>query len=97
MRRRRLSQASGSFERNGCASSCHSRETAKTGEARLLDRSGKPIGVTVGVSERADAGIRWLVADLNPAPLGAGDYVVELSADRDGRRDVIVTAIRIVQ
>jgi VWFA-related protein len=72
-------------------------ERAKPGEARLLDRAGKPLGVTVAVSERADAGIRWLVADLNPAPLGAGDYVVELSAERDGRRDVVVTAVRIVQ
>ena len=71
-------------------------ETARTGEARLLDRAGKPIGVAVVVSERTD-GIRWLVADLNPAPLGAGDYVVELSAERNGRRDVVLTAIRIVQ
>jgi VWFA-related protein len=71
--------------------------TSKAGEARLLDRSGKPIGVTVAVTERTDAGTRWLVADLNPAPLGAGDYVVELSAERDGRRDVVVTAVRIVQ
>jgi VWFA-related protein len=72
-------------------------ETAKPRDARLLDRAGKPLGVTVAVSERTDAGSRWLVADLNPAPLGAGDYIVELSAERDGRRDVVVTAIRIAQ
>ncbi len=72
-------------------------DTAGSAGARLLDRAGKPLPVVVAVSERTDAGIRWLVADLNPAPLGAGDYVVELSAERDGRRDVVVTAIRIVQ
>ncbi len=72
-------------------------EAAGSTEARLLDRTGKPLGVAVAVSERTDAGIRWLVADLNPAPLATGDYVVELSAERDGRRDVVVTAIRIVQ
>jgi hypothetical protein len=72
-------------------------ETTKPGEARLLDRAGKPLGLSVAVTERTDAGIRWLVADLNPAPLGAGDYIVELSAERDGRRDVVVTAIRVAQ
>ncbi len=72
-------------------------ETAGSAQARLLDRAGKPLGVAVAVSERTDAGIRWLVADLNPAPLGAGDYVVELSAERDGRRDIVVTAIRVVR
>lgn len=72
-------------------------EAAGSAEARLLDRTGKPLGVAVAVSERTDAGIRWLVADFNPAPLAAGDYVVELSAERDGRRDVVVTALRIVQ
>ena len=72
-------------------------ETAGSAGARLLDRAGKALPVVVAVSERTDADIRWLVADLNPAPLGAGDYVVELSAERDGRRDVVVTAIRIVQ
>jgi VWFA-related protein len=72
-------------------------ETTKPGEARLLDRAGKPLGVNVAVSERTDNGTRWLVADLNPAPLGAGDYIVELSAERNGRRDVVVTAVRLVQ
>jgi VWFA-related protein len=72
-------------------------ETARPGEARLLDRTGKPIAITVAITERTDDGTRWLVADLNPAPLGAGDYVVELSAERNGRRDLVITAVRIVQ
>jgi VWFA-related protein len=72
-------------------------EASRPGEARLLDRTGKPLGLTPAVSERVDAAARWLVADLNPAPLAAGDYVVELSAERTGKRDVVLTAIRVVQ
>jgi VWFA-related protein len=71
---------------------------AKPGDARLLDRTGKPLSVPVVVSERDDAaeGLRWLVADVNPAPLGPGDYVVELSATLGSKSDVVVTAVRIL-
>jgi VWFA-related protein len=71
---------------------------AKPGEARLLDKTGKPLSVPVGVSERQDTanGLRWLVADINPAPLGPGDYVVELSATLGSKSDVVVTAVRIL-
>jgi hypothetical protein len=71
---------------------------SKPGAARLLDRTGKPLSIPVRVTERKDDGdaLRWLVADLNPAPLGAGDYVIELSATLGPRTDVVVTAIRIL-
>jgi hypothetical protein len=71
---------------------------AKPGEARLLDKTGKPLAVPVGVTERQDAtnGLRWLVADVNPAPLGPGDYVIELSATLGSKSDVVVTAVRIL-
>ena len=71
---------------------------AKPGDARLLDRTGKPLSVPVVLSERNDAaeGLRWLVADVNPAPLGPGDYVVELSATLGSKSDVVVTAVRII-
>lgn len=72
-------------------------DASRAGEARLLDRTGKPLPVMPAVSERVDTAARWLVADLNPAPLAAGDYVVELSAERTGKRDVVLTAIRVVQ
>jgi VWFA-related protein len=71
---------------------------ARPGDARLLDRTGKPLSVPVVISERNDAadGLRWLVADVNPAPLGPGDYVVELSATLGSKSDVVVTAVRIL-
>jgi hypothetical protein len=71
---------------------------AKPGDARLLDKTGKPLSVPVVLSERNDAaeGLRWLVADVNPAPLGPGDYVIELSATLGSKSDVVVTAVRIL-
>ena len=52
--------------------------------AVLLDRNGTRTIVPVTVGERTDAasGQRWLTADLTLAPLGPGDYVVELSTAR---------------
>jgi VWFA-related protein len=48
--------------------------------ARLLDRSGKPLTVPVTATVREDAdGTRWGRAQVVLAPLGAGDYVIELS------------------
>jgi VWFA-related protein len=55
---------------------------ASTSAARLLDRTGKPLSVPVASGVRADAdGSRWATAELNLAPLAAGDYVLEVSAD----------------
>src|SRR5687767_3570037 len=51
------------------------------GTAQLLNRSGQamPIPVTATIREDAD-GSRWRTAQLVLAPLGVGDYVIELSA-----------------
>jgi VWFA-related protein len=50
--------------------------------ARLLDRTGKPIGaIPVTASSRKDAdGTRWATGELLLAPLGPGDYIVEVVA-----------------
>ncbi len=48
--------------------------------ARLLGRDGRPLAVPVNLTERDQAGQPTLVADLNLAPLAAGDYVIELVA-----------------
>jgi VWFA-related protein len=50
--------------------------------ARLLDRTGKPLtAVPVLSASRTDAdGVRWATAEVALAPLGAGDYVIEVSA-----------------
>ena len=49
---------------------------------RLLDRTGKPIAaIPVTPNTRTDAdGTKWATAELLLAPLGPGDYVVEVVA-----------------
>jgi len=66
--------------------------------ARVLDTFGKPLVVPVTIRERADAGgIRWLVAEASLAPLTEGDYVIELEAMKDERRERRLFAIRVVR
>jgi VWFA-related protein len=61
--------------------------------ARLLDRTGKPLAVPVVAATRTDAdGTRWATGELALAPLGAGDYVIEVVAG--GTRTLV--AFRIV-
>jgi len=65
----------------------------------LLDRNGTKTAVPVATGERTDAatGQRWLTADITLAPLGAGDYVVELTsaAGTDQKRSLV--PIRVTQ
>jgi VWFA-related protein len=71
---------------------------ARPAGGRVLDRTGKALDVPVTVTERADGdGVRWLVADFNPASLAPADYAVELAAERDGARETVIAAIRIVR
>ena len=55
----------------------------------LLDRNGTKTVVPVTAGERTDAatGQRWLTADITLAPLGPGDYVVELTTVKDAADD----------
>ena len=68
--------------------------TEGTAQARLLDRSGKPMQVPAQLTERADpaAALRWLVVDATLAPLAPGDYAIEVALG--GRKQV--TGFRIV-
>ena len=63
----------------------------------LLDRTGKTLPVPVTTGERTDAatGQRWLIADLTLAPLGAGDYAIELTLQRAGEPVKILKAIHV--
>ncbi|CAN5785530.1 hypothetical protein BH18ACI5_BH18ACI5_25000 [soil metagenome] len=61
--------------------------------ARVLGRDGKPIDLVVTLSERDEAGIPLLVADLNLAPLTAGEYVIEVRAG-DAVADVAIRVMR---
>jgi hypothetical protein len=71
----------------------------KPSTGRLLDKAGVEIKVPVTVSERTDAasGQRWLTADIILAPLGPGDYVVELAAIAAGGAQKVLTAFRVTR
>lgn len=61
-------------------------------EARLLDRAGNPLPVQVTLGEKPGA---VLAADVNLAPLGPGDYVIELSVSGGGASVKTKLAIRV--
>ena len=68
--------------------------TATSGE--VLDRAGKPMALTVTASTRTEGGITWASAELNLAPLAAGDYVLKLKAEAGGKTEEVVTGFRLV-
>ena len=65
-------------------------------EARLLDRNGQPLPVPVNVTERDVNGRPSVAADVNLAPLTAGDYVIELTIGGGGKTEQKLIAIRVV-
>ncbi len=71
--------------------------TAPLWTGALLDRNGTRTPIPVVAGERTDAasGQRWLTADITLAPLGPGDYVVELSAIKGAETQKTLVAIRV--
>ncbi|MCA1584398.1 MAG: hypothetical protein LC791_06380 [Acidobacteria bacterium] len=67
-------------------------------EARLLNRDGQVLPLTIGLSERADEPMqrRFIVADLTLAPLAQGEYVMEVVAAGAGRKESINYGFSIV-
>jgi VWFA-related protein len=65
-------------------------------EGRVLDRSGQPLPLTVAMSEREDAGMRWIAGEVALAPLAAGDYIIEISGSTDAGTQKVLAAIKIV-
>ncbi len=65
----------------------------------LLDRNGTKTAVPVTVGSRTDrvSGQRWLTADVTLAPLGAGDYIIELTSVAGGEQKRTLVAIRVTQ
>ncbi len=57
--------------------------TTMPATAKLIDRTGRAMAIPVQISERADAGsdFHWVVAEATLAPLAAGDYAIEVTAD----------------
>jgi hypothetical protein len=53
--------------------------------------------VTVGERTETGSGQRWLTADLALAPLGAGDYIIELTSTAGAERHRTLVAIRVTQ
>jgi VWFA-related protein len=70
---------------------------AQVWTATLLDRNGTATPVPVVAGERTDAatGQRWFTADLTLAPLGPGDYVVELTTRAGAEQKKTLVAIRV--
>jgi hypothetical protein len=62
-----------------------------TREARLLDRAGNPLPVQVTLGEKPGV----LAADVNLAPLGPGDYILELNVSGGGMTSKTKLAIRV--
>lgn len=63
--------------------------------ARLLGRDGVPLELAVALTEREDNGVTFAVADLNLAPLTAGEYVLEVSGTRGSERGAAHLAFRV--
>ena len=69
---------------------------APTVSARLLDRKGQPLPLPVSAAVREETYLRIASAELALAPLGPGDYLVELTVQRGSRSDKVMAAFRIV-
>jgi VWFA-related protein len=69
-----------------------------TVSARLLNRNGQQLPLTVALSERADekTETRFIIADLTLAPLAQGEYVLEVVVEKDGKKDIATYGFRIV-
>jgi hypothetical protein len=65
--------------------------------ARLLDRAGKglPIPVTLSAVDEPD-GSRWLTAQAALAPLGPGDYLIEIAGNEGGGERRTLVAFRLI-
>jgi VWFA-related protein len=68
---------------------------ASGGDARILGRDGVPLGLAVPLRDLEEDGARFLVADLNLAPLTAGEYIIEVSTTAEGQPASAQLAIRV--
>jgi VWFA-related protein len=62
---------------------------------RLLGRNGAPLAIPVTVDEIERDGRRLLATELLLAPLAAGDYIVEVTADAGGQTGTNLYAFRV--
>jgi hypothetical protein len=64
-------------------------------EARLLDQFGQPLQTRPEVNALDASPVRHVVSEFSLAPLGRGDYVVELIVAAGGKVEQKLTAIRV--
>ena len=64
-------------------------------QARLLDRTGKPIAIPLTTTNRDNGGTPMVATDLNLAPLSNGDYLIEVTAKSGEKSQTEVVAIRV--
>jgi VWFA-related protein len=67
----------------------------ESSQARLLDRTGKPIAIPLTPTNRDNAGTPMVAVDLNLAPFSNGDYLIEVTARAGDKTDTQVVAIRV--
>ena len=69
-----------------------------TATGRLLTREGHQMPLVVAFTARTDAATqqRSGVADVTLAPLAAGEYVLELSIEKNGKTETVSYGFRII-
>ena len=70
--------------------------TVASPEGSVLDRTGQRLPLILAMSEREDAGVRWIVGEVALAPLAAGDYILEISAGTSAGTQKVLVGIKIV-
>jgi VWFA-related protein len=71
------------------------RQAVASQQARLLDRNGKPLSVPMTVVTREAGGATSLTTDLSLAPLGAGDYLIEIAVKAGDTTEQQLVAFRV--
>jgi VWFA-related protein len=71
------------------------RQAVASQQARLLDRNGKPLAVPMTVVTREAGGATSLTTDLSLAPLGAGDYLIEIAVKAGDTTEQQLVAFRV--
>jgi hypothetical protein len=66
-----------------------------TTSARVLTRTGEPLAILVAATVRDDPAGAVVAADVNLAPLGAGDYLIEFTATAVGVTEKYLVAFRV--
>ena len=64
-------------------------------EAHVLGRDGVPLELAVSASDLEEAGTRFVVVDLNLAPLTGARYIMELKGTAAGKSEAAMLAFRV--